>query len=217
MPTTILAPVPRQAIHPHDTVSSYPFQVSPMELDASRRVAKVDNLLSPIHLIDPRAGNPRFKSQSPVPCTPPRRRRGTAPRRRRTCARTDCRIDPHSTAVAFDRLPWISMMESAPEHTNTWDMADLSQLSTEELDNAQGPGPVRRRKTSSGLRANPLTTGPSPSDELPRLRMPLLDALRASELSSPHTPVSHSFNPMDVQFHNLLPVFSPPNRHNDDD
>lgn len=103
-------------------------------------------------------------------------------------------------------------MESAPAHTNAWDMADLSQLPTEDLDNASGPGPVRTRKTS--LRSNPLTTGPA--EELPRLRMPHHAALQASESSSPHTPVSESFNPLDIQFHNLLPILPSPNRHNDD-
>jgi hypothetical protein len=96
-------------------------------------------------------------------------------------------------------------MESSPEQLNTWDMADLSQLPADEfpddVSGASGPGPVRRRKTS--LRANPFASGPDSS--LPRLRM---QAFNAADMPlSPHTPTSQTFNPFEIHFHDLLPVF----------
>lgn len=161
------------------------------------------------------------KPQSPPPCTPTRRRRGPntrSSRRRRQCTRPECRFDAFGTSVAFDRLPWISAMESSPDQLNTWDMADLSQLPAEgaldEDSETSGPGPVRRRKTS--LRTNPLGSGPEPSSEdapAPlRLRLPprTIDQLS----SNPHTPVSQTFNHSEIKFHDLLPVF-PSRGHND--
>lgn len=159
------------------------------------------------------------KPQSPPPCTPTRRRRGPntrSSRRRRQCTRTDCRFDAFGTPVAFDRLPWISAMEHSPDQLNTWDMADLSQLSAEgahdEDSETSGPGPVRRRKTS--LRTNPLGSGPeSSSEDAPlRLRLPTLALDQLS--SNPHTPVSQTFNHSEITFHDLLPVF-PSQSHND--
>lgn len=157
------------------------------------------------------------RSQSPAPCTPSRRRRGPVARRRRHCARSDCRMDTFGAAVTFDRLPWISAMDTAPsEHMDPWDLADLSQLPANEVidvSDPTGPGPVRRRKTS--LRTNPLASGHPSADEFPlRLRMPLLDAAQIS--SNPHTPVSQKFNPMEIQFHNLLPIFPAHSSHKDE-
>jgi hypothetical protein len=159
------------------------------------------------------------KPQSPPPCAITHRRRGPnirTSRRRRHCARSDCRVDTFGAPISFDRLPWISAMESSPELSNTWDMADLSQLSADEFpvddSDALGPGPVRRRKTS--LRTNPLASGPESSDSSPlRLRMQPLDGAHMS--SSPRTPTSQMFHPSDIHFHDLLPVF--PSRHSHSD
>jgi hypothetical protein len=159
------------------------------------------------------------KPQSPPPCCPARRRRGPnvrTSRRRRNCTRAECRVDSFGSATAFDRLPWISAMESAPEQLNSWDMADLSQLPADEFSaddlDASGPGPVRRRKTS--LRANPLASGPELIDSSPmRLRMQTFEGAHFS--SSPRTPTSQTFNPSDIHFYDLLPVF--PYRHSHDE
>jgi hypothetical protein len=192
-------------------------------------------LMSPINLAESRPGTPLFvsymspdsvmcyltdpsqKPRSPPPCTPTHRRRGPSiriSRRRRHCARADCRIDTSGAAMAFDRLPWISAMESTPEPSNTWDMADLSQLPADEFSadesDASGPGPVRRRKTS--LRANPLAPGPETPETSPlRLRMQPLDGAHMS--SSPRTPTSQTFDPSEIHFHDLLPVFPTGNSH----
>jgi len=223
----IVSPLPRPASCYRDSASmqlvpssSCPFPDSYPDTTASRRVTGIPMLMSPINLAESRPGAPLFKPQSPPPCTSARRRRGPTiriSRRRRHCTRTDCRFDTFGAAIAFDRLPWISAMESTSDQLNTWDMADLSQLPAEEfpadVSDASGPGPVRRRKTS--LRTNPLASGPEPSDASPlRLRMQALDV--AHMPSSPHTPTSQTFNPYEVDFQDLLPVFPSRDSLNDE-
>lgn len=125
------------------------------------------------------------------PCTPPRRRSlktgSHALRRRRGIVQ---RQTPHP----FDQLPWISAMETTPELTNPWDIADLSLLPE------SGLGPVRRRKTS--LRSNPMD-----APESSPLQYPL--QLNDDDLPSrPTTPKSShpSLLPSAVLFRNLMPV-----------
>ncbi|KAF7295036.1 hypothetical protein MIND_01041800 [Mycena indigotica] len=112
------------------------------------------------------------------PCSTSRRRYST---RRRHCNRTDCPTWT-SSDHPFDRLPWISAMDVAPDPANMADIADLSQLTVDDDHVSTGAGPIRRRKTS--LRSNPLAHD-----------------------SHPHTPHPHNHN-CRVEFHNLMPVLS---------
>ena len=112
---------------------------------------------------------------------PPRRRTKASPSRRR-------RLSPRAQGHhAFDDLPWLSTLESAPEHTNPWDIADLSLIPDTP---SSASGPIRRRKTS--LRSNPIASDHSPALLL-RDTLPL------------PTPRSR-FLPERVLFHNLMPV-----------
>ncbi|KAJ6547436.1 hypothetical protein B0H19DRAFT_1075291 [Mycena capillaripes] len=128
--------------------------------------------------------------RSPI-CSSPHRRRTVRPRRRRHCARAECPIE--STLHPFDRLPWISAMDTLPDELDLADIADLSQLVVDEpppdcAAQSPGSGPIRRRKTS--LRSNPL--GPKN---------------HTLHETTPQTPPSH-INHSRITFHNLMPVFS---------
>ncbi|KAJ7109253.1 hypothetical protein C8R44DRAFT_884317 [Mycena epipterygia] len=164
--------------------------VSPQPLPTSAAIYSMmtpqplQRLQSPI-LLDTRLGSPA----RPL-CSTPHRRRTVRPRRRRHCARADCHIE--STLHPFDRLPWISAMDTLPDALDLADIADLSQLVVDDDEPPNqappGAGPIRRRKTS--LRSNPL-------------------ALKAPSLheTTPRTPLSH-INHSRIDFHNLMPVFS---------
>ncbi|KAF5324828.1 hypothetical protein D9611_004256 [Ephemerocybe angulata] len=155
--------------------------------------AGIHRLRSPIHLV-------------PTCSSPSRRRTRPAPRRRRPQIRAE--RGPH----AFDQLPWLSALEAAPEHTSPWDIADLSLLPAESED---GPGPVRRRKTS--LRSNPMAAPcspqslPLPPSPSPAPLSPLdtnsqfLFPCAPSPSPSPATPLAR-FNPSRILFRNLMPV-----------
>jgi hypothetical protein len=108
-------------------------------------------------------------------------------------------------------------MESSPDQLNTWDMADLSQLPAEEFPaeapDVCGPGPVRRRKTSQ--RTNPLASSPEPPSDCAAMRMRMQSLTAAHIPSSPRTPISQIFNPSDIHFHELLPVFPSRDSFND--
>ncbi|KAJ6546554.1 hypothetical protein DFH09DRAFT_1171358 [Mycena vulgaris] len=148
-------------------------------------VSTPQRLQSPILL------DPRLRSPARSHCSPPHRRRTARPRRRRHCARTDCPVE--SALHPFDRLPWISAMDTLPDAFDPIDIADLSQLVVDDpLSQCgaapPGSGPIRRRKTS--LRSSPLAPKPPPLHEIP-----------------PHTPISH-INHSLIHFHNLMPVFS---------
>ncbi|KAJ6496560.1 hypothetical protein C8R47DRAFT_344382 [Mycena vitilis] len=183
-PTVASPPPPAAAIysmvrHPLAPLSPASFapQMTPQPLAARTP----QRLQSPI-LLDTR--------RSPI-CSPPHRRRTVRPRRRRYCARAECPIE--SALHPFDRLPWISAMDTMPDAFDLADIADLSQLDVDDPppDCAAlppGSGPIRRRKTS--LRSNPL--GPK-SHNLHE--------------TTPHTPPPH-INHSRINFHNLMPVFS---------
>lgn len=161
------------------------------------------DFVSPVHrLRSPIALAESCKQSFQPICSPSRRR--TKPgshslRRRRPHPRVE------RTSHSFDQLPWISTLESAPEHVDPWNIADLSLIPDPlPIDVPEsGLGPVRRRKTS--LRSNPLGTNdpasdsPSSSESFP----PLYD----SDTSSfpPATPASR-FIPSRVLFRNLMPV-----------
>jgi hypothetical protein len=191
--------------------------MSPINLSESRSGAHLFVSYTPLNAVVRHSTDASQKPQSPPPCCPTQRRRGPnirTSRRRRHCARTDCRFDTSGAAIAFDRLPWISAMDSTPEQLGTWDMADLSQLPADEFPaddpDASGPGPVRRRKTS--LRTNPLVSGPELSDSSPlRLRMQPPDGVH---MLCPRTPTSQTFDPSEIQFYDLLPVFPSRDSHN---
>jgi len=124
------------------------------------------------------------------------RRVASAPRHQRHSSRPGCPIQspPHP----FDQLPWISMLDSPPDHTDLSDIADLSLLPVEESASevaSDGPGPIRRRRTS--LRSN------SPDGLLDELRA-LSPRFHASSPSTPPRPRRYS----PVRFRNLMPVFS---------
>ncbi|KAH6919067.1 hypothetical protein BKA70DRAFT_1381667 [Coprinopsis sp. MPI-PUGE-AT-0042] len=158
----------------------------PMQLRPSvccNAPSPIRRLKSPIPLIE---------SPNIQPCTPTRRRStktGThALRRRRGIVQ---RQTPHP----FDQLPWISAMETTPELTNPWDIADLSLLPE------SGLGPVRRRKTS--LRSNPMDAPESP---LPvQLPLQLNDDDLPSRPATPK-PSQPSLLPSAILFRNLMPV-----------
>ncbi|KAK7014968.1 hypothetical protein R3P38DRAFT_2998697 [Favolaschia claudopus] len=147
----------------------------------SSQAVAVQRLQSPI-LLDARL-------RSPI-CSP-HRRRTARPRRRPHCARSDCALE--SALHPFDRLPWISAMDTPPNALHIADIADLSQLVVDEPlqefdPPAPGTGPIRRRKTS--LRASPLP--------------PKTHSLHDT---TPHTPITH-INHSRITFHNLMPVLS---------
>ncbi|KAJ7694241.1 hypothetical protein B0H17DRAFT_1058332 [Mycena rosella] len=149
-------------------------------------------VLTPQRLQSPILLDPRLRSPARSQCSPPHRRRTARTRRRRHCARTDCHVE--SALHPFDRLPWISAMDTLPDAFDLVDIADLSQLVIDEPMSQCGPvppgsGPIRRRKTS--LRSNPLAPKPPP----------------LHQVTPPHTPISH-INHSRIHFHNLMPVFS---------
>jgi hypothetical protein len=171
-------------------------------------------LLSPIRLHDP--PYVAFSSKSPTPCGPPHKRRAPSrllarsTRRRRHAQRVDCPLDAFGRPSIFDQLPWISALEM-PRPINC-DIADLSQLPVNEdpaifSDTMPASGPVRRRKTS--LRSNPLRSGHEspPSEPLfrqhPQIHRPTDPFPGCPRTPPPHVP----FDPSNVTFHNLMPVF----------
>jgi hypothetical protein len=140
-------------------------------------------------------------------------------RRRRHC-QGDCYFETVGASNFFDSLPWISAMETTKQ-PNYRDIADLSQLDVLPSRSGSlpsGPGPVRRRKTSS--RSNPLTAAPlnevTPNHVLLSSHLSIPSPFRGRLLaSSPRTPLSR-FSLSRVRFNDLLPVFSPdcePIRH----
>lgn len=128
-------------------------------------------------------------------------------RRRRTLsARVDCRVD--SSPHIFDKLPWISALDSSPEHLDPWDIADLSLISdsySSDLPPPPGIGPVRRRKTSQ--RSSPLA---KENDEHHNRGEELPWALPSRDNSFRYTPIPQTpfsrFNPSRVLFQHLMPV-----------
>ena len=155
-------------------------------------------------------------------CSSSKRRRGTqgtsrTPRRRH-CPRPDC-ITYVNGPNAFDKLPWISQVESEPTETaNVWDIADLSLLPDPP---SSGVGPVRNRRTSASSRSGATPFGGTVAEaqnagslsssfrsrpqSLPLELLPAAD----SEALEPHTPPGVSYNPYEATFVDLMPVFVP--------
>ncbi|KAJ7582872.1 hypothetical protein C8J56DRAFT_955949 [Mycena floridula] len=133
-------------------------------------------------------------SSPPAPraCSPVRRnsrscRRATSIRQQqRHCSLADCPIK--SPSHPFDQLSWISMMDTSPEDIDLSDIADLSLLPVERA--GEGPGPIRRRRTS--LRSENL----------------LLEARARSHAISPCTPSPRPRRYSPVRFRNLMPCDS---------
>ncbi|KAI0670333.1 hypothetical protein C8Q78DRAFT_975794 [Trametes maxima] len=167
-------------------------------------------LLSPFRLPE-EAG--RTKLSKHAPCSPTKRRRGLSSNlsrssRRRHTARSDCCTTTFPRPItSFDDLPWISALTIEPDYTDPWDIADLSLLnpSWQEVVDADGPGPVRRRKTS--LRSDPLSQ-PSPKSSRPHSPVPF-PFVHPDEM--PQTPPPRLFaDPSEVVFQGLNPlIFSP--------
>jgi len=165
-------------------------------------------LMSPILLAD---SSTSFISKSSSRSTSRRRSvLNHSQRRRRHCARADCRFDSITAPAFFDNLPWISALENSADQSSSWDIADLSEITLDQTRGpvvpSSGPGPVRRRKFLS--RSRPLI---SEIDCIPdRLLsesapLPFYDA-SGSFASRPRTPLS-LIPPSRVRFHNLMPVF----------
>ncbi|RPD80117.1 hypothetical protein L226DRAFT_191029 [Lentinus tigrinus ALCF2SS1-7] len=158
-----------------------------------------------------------LRKLSKPPCSPTKRRRGLARNlsrsvRHRHCARADCCINNISGPLtSLDDLPWISALSIEPDHSNPWDIADLSLLNTtiEEETYSSGPGPVRRRKTS--LRKAHLAQTPMKGDQAATPLVPFPFARRALFSQSdllPHTPPPRDqFVPSEVIFQGLHPIF----------
>lgn len=144
-------------------------------------------------------------------CSPTKKRRvvrNLKRSRHRSCARTDCCINTISRPLtSLDDLPWISALSIEPDHTNPWDIADLSLLDTtidEEI--SAGPGPVRRRKTS--LRSDPLAQ-PTSEDDMDSSSIVAFPFVRRALFSETvtQTPLPKDrFDPSRVNFHGLHPI-----------
>ncbi|KAJ7905366.1 hypothetical protein B0H14DRAFT_2659991 [Mycena olivaceomarginata] len=164
--------------------------VSPQPTAAAIYSVMTPQPLTPQRLQSPILLDSRLRS--PL-CSPPHRRRAVRPRRRRHCARSECPIE--SALHPFDRLPWISAMDTPPDAFDLADIADLSQLVVDEPPQEcgaappPGAGPIRRRKTS--LRASPLP--------------PKTHTLHETTPQTP--PISH-INYSHITFRNLMPMFS---------
>jgi len=161
--------------------------------DAPVTTPTFERLRSPIHLTEPSTD---LLPSPPTTSSPQRRSRPSPQSARRRRSTRECRVTPQSHA--FDDLPWIASLESSPDLTNPWDIADLSLLPVPSLSELlhSGPGPVRRRKTS--LRSSPLASSKAIS---------LLPIRDTSLLPSPSLPTPRSsFIPSRVLFQNLMPV-----------
>ncbi|KAI0636920.1 hypothetical protein C8Q77DRAFT_534811 [Trametes polyzona] len=191
---------PRTPAQPTDP-SDDPFYVVP----DSRPLKSPPQLLSPFRLPED-AG--RSKLSKPAPCSPTKRRRGLSSNlsrsgRRRHNPRSECCISNFPRPpTSLDDLPWISALTIEPDLTDPWDIADLSLLNADWQAMRDGPGPVRRRKTS--LRSDPLapstpTRNASPSPA-PFPFVSLDDTLQ-TPAPRPYPPTS------DVIFKGLYPIF----------
>lgn len=149
-------------------------------------------------------------------CSTTKRRRTVATTsrtsRRRHCTRADCTLGYGSPA--FDQLPWISQVESAPERVDAWDIADLSLLPDAQMPHLlsdSGIGPVRRRKTSlhslHSESSSPSAVHHPSRSHPPSLSLPLPFPVMDREGLDPRTPPpTVKFNPHEVTFLNLMPV-----------
>ncbi|KAI0748172.1 hypothetical protein C8Q80DRAFT_721822 [Daedaleopsis nitida] len=218
----ISAPQPRTA-HPffpnHRRASRTQSLPSPIADDTFYCLPRPVPLNSPPRLLSPYRlpEDVGLHKLSKPSCSPTKRRRGltrnlSRSARHRHCARTDCCINTISRPLtSLDDLPWISALSIEPDHSNPWDIADLSLLdsSIEEEPSTRGPGPVRRRKTS--LRLDPLAQSSTEDNESPSVVFPFVRrALFAQSELMPQTPQpKNRLNPSEVIFHGLRPMFPP--------
>ncbi|KAI8998594.1 hypothetical protein BD414DRAFT_127265 [Trametes punicea] len=211
----IISPKPRSALahNPNRSMPGAPSQPTDPADDpfyhqfvpASRSLKSPPQLLPPFRLPED-AG--RSKLSKPAPCSPTKRRRGlpsnlSRSTRRRHSARSECCINNFPRPfTSFDDLPWVSALTIEPDPTDPWDIADLSLLNADWQRMADGPGPIRRMKTS--LRADPLSKS-SPKDDGPSSPIPFPFVYRDD---MPQTPPPRLFaDPSEVIFHGLHPIF----------
>ncbi|KAF8959097.1 hypothetical protein BDZ97DRAFT_1426170 [Flammula alnicola] len=155
----------------------------------------LERLRSPIHLTESGI-TPPPPASTPVSSRTRSKAAAHSARRRRLPPRID-----YTPSHVFDDLPWISTLDTAPEHLNPWDIADLSLISdsfSDPLSSSSGPGPVRRRKTS--LRSSPIISAKngSPGSSPPRETF--------FPNSQPVSTPPSRFIPSRVLFHHLMPV-----------
>ncbi|KAF9466372.1 hypothetical protein BDZ94DRAFT_216316 [Collybia nuda] len=190
----------------------------PIPMSHGRASISHPRLMSPIQLDSP-VIRPPSVIPKPIP-KPPAKRRGKPtsrpPRRRRPLSCVECPVDPPTHA--FDHLPWISALETAPDHYSSGDIADLSQFDNCSAPNLppSGPGPIRRRKTS--LRTNPLSPAqlplihsfPGDSSWAAGSTLPFCDTPNQFDSLSPPITPNPRFDPSRALFHNLMPVSCDP-------
>lgn len=196
---------------------------------ASAGLTSPPRLLSPIHLTDPSyvsclvsSHNLFFSIFLQYPkasaiCTPANKKRRTqasasrAARRRRS-TRFDRPTPFPGGGSIFDQLAWIPQLNEEPEHTDVWDIADLSLLPIEAA-HPSSVGPVRNRKSSlrsDSPYSSPITqddgsrrSSPRSSPALASLTFPLFDR----DQVDPRTPPPReTFTPENVQFFGLMPA-----------
>ena len=175
------------------------------------------------HLLSGRLLTRLCIQSSPTPqCTSNRRRRSAyttrSVGRSRHCRLTDCSI-VCSGPAAFDRIPWISMLEESPEDDCLVPpcLGDkYSRPFERDCSVPPSPGPIRSRKSS--LRSAPFPTDlaqlatpelvPSTSFDSPLTELPYsLDSPLPTDddvLKTP--PMRASVLPVDAGFHNLMPL-----------
>ncbi|TFL07084.1 hypothetical protein BDV98DRAFT_587605 [Pterulicium gracile] len=130
-----------------------------------------------------------------------------------TTVRRSHQTRPNPPAHAFDALPWISAMDCYPEPTDSWDIADLSQLPppsklpAQPRNNQAKPGPIRTAR--SALRLRPAKLEKPDAENIvahkAARRVNSTFSLRdaSSRASRPPRNVAHSIRPR-----SLMPEFS---------
>ncbi|KAK7693450.1 hypothetical protein QCA50_003018 [Cerrena zonata] len=215
--TAIVSPKPRlasrrRAHSPTPVLSPPPLYLSDLPRRmASAGLASPPRLLSPIHLTDPSS----YYSKASSSCTPANKKRRTqvsasrAARRRRS-TRFDRPTPFPGGGSIFDQLAWIPQLNEEPEHTDVWDIADLSLLPIEAA-HPSSVGPVRNRKSS--LRSDSPYSSPITQDSSPRRPAPLQLApttafpLFDRDHIDPRTPPPReTFSLENVQFFGLMPA-----------
>ncbi|KAI0811256.1 hypothetical protein BC629DRAFT_1589983 [Irpex lacteus] len=208
--TAIVSPQPRRgSFNPPPAVERPAPLLSPPiypsnDISRSCGLFSPPRLMSPINITGPGLNKPKL-SKSSGTCNSTKRRRtstaSTRTSRRRHCVRSDC--SPSLTSSIFDQLPWISQVEFPPERVDVWDIADLSLLpDSPKQQSESGVGPVRRRKTS--LRSCHSGTATPPRRSSPPLPRSVLDRI---ELDPRTPPPRMPFDPKEVTFRHLMPVF----------
>jgi len=195
----IVSPQPRVlACSQSATMQPMPSSIYLAQSHASspRATLNASRLMSPILL----AERPTSFNSKPSSRTALRRRSALNhfQRRRRHCARADCRFD--IAAPYFDNLPWISALETSPDRSSGSDIADLSQIPVDPAQSSVSD-PIRRRKRSRPLssEADRITHSRPEPTPFP------FHCTTDSFASRPRTPLS-LIPPSQIRFHNLMPV-----------